>query len=146
MNSLTDGFKQPIPAWVGEIKSEALRKFSLSSFSAMCRAGDVRLIRDLFRRFWPFVDAFPKIINRGSLHILKKELIKTFGLDMIDLFRLGLNVLSHMQKDEEDHRQLWLKTANVLGITPADLRQPPIPEIKRVTSVVAEGVDPYMML
>ena len=50
-----------------------------------------------------------------------------------------------MQKDEEDHRQLWLKTAHVLGLTPTDLRQPPTPEVRAVTSVIAEDVDPYMM-
>ena len=145
MNSLTDGFKQPIPAWVSEINNEALQKISLSSFATMCRAGDMRLTKDLFLRFWPFVDAFPKVINRACLHILKTELVKTFGLEMIDVFRLGFQVLSSMQKDEEDHRQLWLKTANVLGLTSADLRQHPIPEVKTVTSVIAEDVDPYMM-
>jgi len=92
------------------------------------------------------VDAFPRIINRGCLHILKKELVNTFGLEMIDLFRLGFKVLSSMQKDEEDHRQLWLKTAHVLGLASADLRQPPILEVKRITSVIAEDVDPYVML
>jgi len=145
MNSLTDGFKQPIPAWVCEISNEALQKISRSSFATMCRTGDMRLTKNLFLRFWPFVDAFPNIINRSCVHILKKELVKTFGLDMIDIFRLGFQVLSSMQKDEEDHRQLWLKTANVLGLTSADLRQRPIPEVKTATSVIAEDIDPYTM-
>jgi hypothetical protein len=145
MNSLTDGFKQPMPTWVREIKSEALQKITLSPFATACRGGDMGLTKELFLRFWPFVDAFPKIINRGCLHILKKELVKTFGLEMIDLFRLGFQVLSSMQKDEEDHRQLWLKTSHVLGLTPIDLRQPPTPEVKAVTSVIAEDVDPYIM-
>src|SRR5437899_974633 len=95
MNSLTDRFKQPIPAWVKEIKNEALQKISLSPFATACRAGDMGLTKELFLRFWPFVDAFPKIINRGCLHILKRELVRTFGLEMIDLFRLGFEVLSH---------------------------------------------------
>lgn len=145
MNSLTNRFKQPLPAWVREIKSETLRKISLSPFATMCRAGDMRLTKELFLRFWPFVDAFPKIVNRGCLHILRKELVNTFGLEMIDLFRLGFQILSSMQKDEEDHRQLWLKTTHVLGLASADLRQPSIPEVKMVTSIIAEDVDPHMM-
>lgn len=145
MNSLIKGFRQPIPSWIDEIKSDALLKFSLSSFSAMCRAGDMTLTRDLLLHFWPFVDAFPKIINRGCLHILRKELVNSFGLEMIDLFRLGFQVLSAMQKDEEDHRQLWLKTARILGLTLEELRQSTIPEVNRVISFVAENVDPYAM-
>jgi len=93
MNSLTDRFKQPIPAWVKEIKNEALQKISLSPFATGCRAGDMRLAKDLFIRFWPFVDLFPKIINRGCVNILKKELVKTFGIEIIDLFRLVFQVL-----------------------------------------------------
>lgn len=145
MNSLTDGFKQPIPQWVSEIRNETLQKISLSPFATACRDGDMRLTKNLFQRFWPFVDAFPKIINRACLHILKTELVKTFGLEMIDLFRLGFQVLSSMQQDEEDHRQLWLKTAHVLGLTSTDLHQHSTPEVKMVTSVIAEDVDPYMM-
>ena len=145
MNSLTDRFKQPITAWVKEIKNEALQKISLSPFATACRAGDMGLTKELFLRFWPFVDAFPKIINRGCVNILKKELVKTFGLEIIDLLRPGFQVLSSMRQDEEDHRQLWLKTAHVLGLTPTDLRQPPTPEVRAVTSVIAEDVDPYMM-
>jgi hypothetical protein len=60
MNSLTDRFKQPLPAWVSEIRKEALRKISLSPFAIACRAGDMTLTKDLFLRFWPFVEAFPK--------------------------------------------------------------------------------------
>jgi len=145
MNSLTERFKQPIPGWVSEIRNETLQKISLSPVATGCRGCDMRLTKELLLRFWPFVDAFPRIINRGCLHILKKELVKTFGLEMIDLFRLGFQVLSSMQKDEEDHRQLWLKTSHVLGLTSTDLRQPPTPEVKMVTSVIAEDIDPYIM-
>jgi hypothetical protein len=144
MNSPVDRFKQPVPSWVAEIKNEAFQKISSSPFAVACRGGDMRLARELFLRFWPFVEAFPKIINRSCVEILKKELVKTFGLEIIDLFRLGVQVLSSMQKDEEDHRELWLKTAAVLGLTSSDLRQPPIPQVRTVTSVIAKDAEPYI--
>jgi hypothetical protein len=50
-----------------------------------------------------------------------------------------------MQRDGEDHRELWLKTAAILGLAPTDLAQSAIPEVQLVTSFVAEDVDPFSM-
>lgn len=111
MNSLTDGFKQPLPAWV-DIKNDAVEKNLRSPFAADVPCRRHELNENPVSTLLAVCRCISKD-NRSCLHILNKELVKTFGLEMIDVFRLGFQVLSSMQTDEEDHRELWLKTAYI---------------------------------
>jgi pyrroloquinoline quinone (PQQ) biosynthesis protein C len=146
MGNLVDRFNEPLPRWVEDVDREACAKLSASAFARECRSGNVSVIRELIFRFWPFVDAFPKMINQGCLHLLKEDLFRSHGLELIGLFRAGFELLLGIEKDEENHRSLWLKTADALGLSYGELERTPSAEVRAINDSVGEETDPSTML
>lgn len=134
-----------LPNWIVDIKEEAQQKIINASFASACRAGDLPKMQALIIGLWPFVNAFPKIIIRGALHVsqdhrlVNKELINTF-------LHRGRQVLTGISKDEENHRRLWLETGQALGLKyPSDFDRPSIREVEVWIEAVSSSNDPFSL-
>jgi len=146
MTSLLERFSQPLPGWVDEINHEVFQRVSAGYYAKECRSGNINVVREIIYRFWPFIDAFPGMVNRGCLCLLKEDLFTNYGVGLVGLLRTGFSFLMGMEKDEENHRSLWLKSAGALGLSRGDLQQMPILEIETIIQSVGEDADPFTML
>jgi pyrroloquinoline quinone (PQQ) biosynthesis protein C len=147
MSSLTDRFHQPLPSWIEEIKGEVRDKISKAEFVALCHKGDITVIESLARGLWPFIDEFPRIINRGCLRLCKPQLFHKFGfVKMLSLLRHSYEALAEIESDEEQHRKLWLDIGEALGlIYPCHYNQPILPVVKAWIRGVDKPSDPFTM-
>ena len=147
MSLLIDRFHKPLPTWIPNIKKDVRRKVESSPIIQGCARGDVSHVRALITGYWPFVDAFPKIIFRTlystKKYLLKPHFILTFGPLMLrGIHTMNAKVTKEIQSDEAAHRDLWIQTAAALGLTIKDLRnQKAIPEILHLNETVGEGTD-----
>jgi len=151
MATLTNRFREPLPTWTAAIRNEAQEKIVSSIAARACCEGDAPAIREILIRFWPFVDVFPQIIRRGCARLIRRELITTRLakvhriLDLLSLLILAKSTLSEIERDETDHRRLWLRTMEALGLSPTSLDNTPIPSIGTLMAVVGEHCDPPTM-
>ena len=119
MGTFTDRYSKPLPGWVSDIKEGVKHKVISSIASQACREGNIPALRQLLIVFWPFVDEFPKIIRRGCVKFIKHELITDPGNadDLLSLLVLADKTLTLIERDEADHRELWIKAAEAVGLT-----------------------------
>src|SRR5437870_12606855 len=111
MSPLSERFEQPLPSWIEEIKEEVDARISGANFIAACRTGDLTVLRNLVVGLWPFVDEFPRIVKRGCLRLCMSDLFYRFGPGkMLSLLLRSYKTLTEIEKDEEEHRKLWLRT------------------------------------
>lgn len=133
---------QHIPAWMEEIKAEARGKIISSGFASACRQGDTVVMRGLVTGLWPFVNEFPRSIINGIARLKKIGLGQDRALLNTLLYR-GPEVLSGIQRDEKNHRKLWLETGRALGLNyPLDYDQPVLPETQAWIDAVNANSDP----
>ena len=118
MGIFTDRYSRPLPDWVCDIKEEVTSKVKSSIASQACREGNIPALRQLFISFWPFVDEFPKTIRRGCVKFIKHKLITDPGNadDLLSLLVLADKTLTLIERDEEEHRELWIKAAEAVGL------------------------------
>ena len=147
MGKFTDRYSRPLPDWVYAIKAQVKHKVTSSSASHVCCEGHIPALRKLLIIFWPFVDEFPKIVRRGCVKFIKHELITDPGKagDLLALLVLADKTLTLIEKEEEEHRALWIKAAEAVGLTHQDLEQPTIPSVKKLTTDVERWTDPTAM-
>ena len=147
MGTLTDRYSRPLPGWVYDIKERVKDKVINSIAAQACHEGNVPALRQLLIVFWPFVDEFPKIIRRGCVKFIKRKLTTDPGNadDLLSLLVLADKTLTLLEKDEEDHRELWVKAAEAVGLTYQDLEQPPIPLVEKLTTEMETWTDPATM-
>lgn len=88
-----------------------------------CRESDKKAMATLMIRFWPFVDEFPKIIEKHKELIIKKEKWH-YPFSIWRLASCCKEILSERKYDEENHRQLWLNTSLALGLSEDHLYYP----------------------
>lgn len=145
MPVLINRFCESLPHWIGEIKQKAHNKITSSNFAAACRMGDADVMRELILGLWPFVDVFPKMIIRASRHLRKSDLLKDRDL-LNTLIHRSSQTLSEIQKDEADHRQLWLGAGRSLGLSyPADFKSQTLAEVKAWIDEVSRNSDSFAM-
>ena len=147
MGTFTDRYSKPLPGWVSDIKEGVKHKVISSIASQACREGNIPALRQLLIVFWPFVDEFPKIIRRGCVKFIKHELITDPGNadDLLSLLVLADKTLTLIERDEADHRELWIKAAEAVGLTYQDLEQYPIPLVKKLIAEMEAWADPAAM-
>jgi len=147
VGTFTDRYSKPLPGWVSDIKEGVKFKVISSIASQACREGNIPALRQLLIVFWPFVDEFPKIIRRGCVKFIKHELITDPGNadDLLSLLVLADKTLTLIERDEADHRELWIKAAEAVGLTYQDLEQYPIPLVKKLIAEMEAWADPAAM-
>ena len=147
MGTFTDRYSRPLPNWVSDIKEGVKHKVISSIAAQACREGNIPALRQLLIVFWPFVDEFPKIIRRGCVKFIKHELITDPGNahDLLSLLVLADKTLTLIERDEADHRELWIKAAEAVGLTHRDLEQPPIPLVEQLITEMERWADPAAM-
>jgi hypothetical protein len=147
VGTFTDRYSKPLPGWVSDIKEGVKHKVISSIASQACRDGNIPALRQLLIVFWPFVDEFPKIIRRGCVKFIKHELITDPGNadDLLSLLVLADKTLTLIERDEADHRELWIKAAEAVGLTYRDLEQPPIPLVEKLITEMETWADPAAM-
>ena len=147
MGIFTDRYSRPLPDWVCDIKEEVTSKVKSSIASQACREGNIPVLRQLLIVFWPFVDEFPKIVRRGCVKFIKHGLITDPGNadDLLSLLVLADKTLTLIERDEADHRELWIKAAEAVGLTSQDLEQYPIPLVKKLIAEMEAWADPAAM-
>jgi len=147
VGTFTDRYSRPLPGWVDDIKEEVKDKVTRSIASQVCREGNIPALRQLLIIFWPFVDEFPKIIRRGCVKFIKHELITDPGNahDLLSLLVLADKTLTLIERDEADHRELWIKAAEAVGLAYQDLEQPPIPLVEKLITEMERWADPAAM-
>ena len=147
MGTFTDRYSRPLPNWVSDIKEGVKHKVISSIAAQACREGNIPALRQLLIVFWPFVDEFPKIIRRGCVKFIKHELITDPGNahDLLSLRVLADKTLTLIERDEADHRELWIKAAEAVGLTHRDLEQPPIPLVEQLITEMERWADPAAM-
>lgn len=125
MNSVTHNEPADRPNWVSGIKEEVHRKVRTCTLTAGCRQGDHACVKALVIGFWPFVDAFPGIIKDRYLNVSDTELDS-----QARVMQRAAQILARMENDERSHRDLWLCTAEAMGLDPTrDLVRNPLAEI-----------------
>ena len=147
METRTDRYSRPLPDWVDDIKGEVTDKVKRSIASKVCREGNIPALRQLVVIFWPFVDEFPKIVRHGCVKFIKHKLITDPGNadELLSLLVLADKTLTLIERDETEHRALWIKTAEAVGLTDQDLERPPIPLVKKLTTEMKTWTDPAAM-
>jgi hypothetical protein len=143
----TDRYSKPLPGWVSDIKEGVKSKVTSSIASQACREGNIPALRQLLIVFWPFVDEFPKIVRRGCVKFIKHQLITDPGNadDLLSLLVLADKTLTLIERDEEEHRALWIKSAEAVGLTYQDLEQSPIPLVDKLITEMETWTDPAAM-
>lgn len=147
METRTDRYSKPLPDWVYDIKDEVKSKVKGSIASKVCREGNIPSLRQLLVIFWPFVDGFPNIVRRGCVKFIKNELItdpRSAG-DLLSILVLADKTLTLIERDEAEHRALWIKTAEAVGLTYQDLERPPIPRVMALATEIKTWTDPAAM-
>jgi len=144
---LSDQYSRPLPEWVWHIKEEVKNKVRSSIAAQECREGNIPTLRQLLIVFWPFVDKFPKIIRRGCAKFLKHEFITNpeKAGDLLSLLFLADKTLMLIERDEAEHRELWIKAAEAAGLTYHHLEQPPTPLVKDLITEVETWTDTAAM-
>jgi hypothetical protein len=147
VGKFTDRYSRPLPNWVYDIKEQMKHKVTSSSASQACCEGNIPAMRKLLIIFWPFVDEFPKIVRRGCVKFIKHKLITDPGNadDLLSLLVLADKTLTLIERDEEEHRALWIKTAEAVGLAHQDLEQYPVPHVKKLITDIGAWTDPAVM-
>ena len=148
MRSLKERFEMPLPQWIEEVNQEACSKIAASQFAALCRAGDLRVMRNAVLVLWPFVDEFPHMLARGCRRLFfQMNLMLTHGpFEVISLLRRGREILREIKLDEEDHRKLWLLTGQVLDLNyPSDFYSKTSPAVEKWVARVDSSAKPFQM-
>jgi len=146
MISLQDTFDHPLPGWIDEIKAAARGKIVNAPFARACRQGDSAAMQGLVVGLWPFVDEFPRSIIRFATRLPKLSLFGDRAL-LNALLHRGPTILSGIQKDEENHRKLWLEAGQALGLSvPEDFRRPGLHETQTWLDAINAEADPSTIL
>jgi pyrroloquinoline quinone (PQQ) biosynthesis protein C len=146
MDSFASVFSEPLPPWIGDIKSRARAKITSAAFAEKCRNGNKGVMRGLIIGLWPFIDEFPISMIRGMARLprnglsTERELLNTF-------LHRGPQTILRIKRDEENHRKLWLQTGKALELQyPDNFRCPALPETQAwIDAINAEG-DPSTLL
>jgi hypothetical protein len=147
VGKFTDRYSRPLPDWVHAIKEQVKQKVTSSIAAHVCYEGNIPALRKLLIIFWPFVDEFPKIVRRGCVKFIKHELITDPGNadDLLSLLVLADKTLTLIERDEEEHRALWIKAAEAVGLAYQDLDQYPVPHVKKLITDMGAWTDPAAM-
>ena len=112
------------PLWLDGVKKEALAMVEASPLTQGCAAGDMGSLRSLMIGFWPFVNAFPGIIE------------SKYGATGDD--DRAAQALAGMEGDERSHRTKWVDTCRAIGIDEAQFGGEPQPLMQRLIGFVSE--------
>lgn len=146
MTRWAERFRAPLPDWIQGIKNEVEEKVSHCRITSACKTGNPKFIKEFLICYWRFVDIFPEIIFRGSFRLLRREFLENLSMEKVkDFIIIGADVLNEIRGDETSHRELWLKTAEALGLSYQDLQRPPYEEVLAIGEYVGENIGPYIM-
>lgn len=142
---LATKFERPLPHWAEEIKKEVYTRIAEAPFAKACREGNRESMRRLIIDLWPFVDVFPDVVKRGYWRLIKPSFIFRYGAgNMLRLFRKSMHVLTSIERDEKEHRDLWLDTGIALGLSyPKDFAKNPTPQTKRWLASITNNKGPF---
>jgi pyrroloquinoline quinone (PQQ) biosynthesis protein C len=136
----------PLPAWISEVKVEAAVKITAAAFACACRQADLAVMRGLIVGLWPFVNKFPRCIMRGVAKVSKTSAFNERELLNTLLYRSSQS-LTRIQRDEENHRKLWLEAGRALGLDfPHHFNRAIPPETQTWINAVNAAVDPFTLL
>jgi len=149
MGSLKKSFYRDLPLWISTIREEVTRKVEASPLIQGCARGDKRYIKSLIVGYWWFVDQFPESIARARHRVLEKtvrkpkKIITKFGATaLIDVLAIHTETTLGMQKDEKNHRALWLQTARAIGLEKVDLEGvKPLHEVRKLHDLIYTETD-----
>ena len=117
-----------------------------------CREADPRYLLGLFGGFWPFVDQFPAVIEKGYAKIaadssdLQLSSAQRRGIERMGRMLGGSEALAAMADDEREHRNLWLRSAGRADISLEDLVDfGVLPSAARLTGDMEESLGPVEM-
>lgn len=146
MANWAERFCLPVPSWISDIKREVEEKVAGCKIAEACLTGERKFIKEFLVCYWPFVDVFPKIISRGAVRLLARELVRELNTkNIFEFSSLGVEILSEIRRDESSHRELWLKTAESVGLTYRDLNSSSYPEVTAISELVGEDSETYVM-
>lgn len=145
MNPLVEKFERDIPPWVGGIKETAAQKITNLNLVQDCARGDDEALYKLILGFWPFVRDFPDHISGATKSMARgKYLSNVQKLHLRGLLAEVSGLLPDIRRDEERHRDLWIKTASVLSISLPELTtiKKVTPEMKFLLTLTEEETHP----
>ncbi len=122
-NALVDKFNQGIPDWFTNVKRKAADKIQNLNLAGACAQANGNAIKALVLGFWPFVDVFPSHIEQATWALVRgKRLSEAQKRDLPELMRSVRGLLPSIRDDEENHRLLWIETAEAIGISREELQ------------------------
>ena len=140
-------FNTPPPVWFKEIKEEAYRKITEAPFTEVCKRADIEGMKILNQNLWPFIELFPRLVQRGYLKLLKPRLFFRHGFfNMTSLVYQSIVFLFSIKRDEKIHSRLWVDAGIALGLQyPDDFKEAPTPETLDWIKEVSNKSDPTEM-
>lgn len=143
--SLVERLNQPLPYWVEEIEKEVYLRIAEAPFAVACRKGNKEVMRRLVINLWPFVDVFPDVVKRSYWKLIKPSFIFQYGAgNMVQLLRKSIRVLTSIERDEKEHRNLWIDIGTALGLDyPNDFTKNPTPQTKRWLESITDNKGPF---
>lgn len=133
-------------AWFTPVRDEVYRRVAATRLTEACRRGEHTVIAEFFICFWPFVNVFPAIIRQSRRPLIQSIRQKGSASRVNDLLALGRHTLATMQRDEANHRTLWIECAATVGLGYANLASRRYAETERIIEHVAEDTDPATKL
>ena len=140
-------FHTPPPIWFKSIKEEAYKRISEAPFTEVCKQADIEGMKILDQNLWPFIELFPRLVQRGYLKLLKPKLFFRHGFfNMISLVYQSVVFLFSIKSDEKIHSRLWVDAGVALGLQyPEDFKNPPTPQTRSWIEEVSNKSDPTEM-
>ena len=136
-------FTRNLPDWLGNCKLAVRERVYTSPLMIGCTEGQEKYIRAFLIGAWPFVEAFPSMIDNAVERLVHEELFNQYGIkSAADLYRRGSQLLRGMREDEVSHRGLWIQTAEAVSVTKLDLySNHPSQEVLALNSAVGNHTD-----
>lgn len=147
MVNFKEKFQTPPPDWFKDIKAEAYKKISEAPFMEVCKRGDIEAMKILDQNLWPFIELFPRLVQREYLKLLRPRLFLRHGiLNMISLVYRSIVFLFSIKSDEKIHSRLWVDAGIALGLRyPEDFKKAPTPQTLDWIKEVSNKSDPSEM-
>lgn len=117
-NPLIQRFQSEIPSWFPEVKEIAMGKISALPLVQACARGDKEAAKLLLAGFAAFIEQFPEHIDQATrVMVRRKHLTPSQKEHFRPLLKKVSRLLPSIRKDELEHRLLWIKSSEALGIS-----------------------------
>ncbi len=136
-------WSQPLPAWTEAVRAEIEGKIQGARFVKECQAANLTVVKNIVILLWPFVQKYPALIESG-VKKAKQHLFRRFKICPWWNFRTtGATMVGIMQREEEEHGELWLTMGSALSINLKDVfYRDPRREIEPLIDAFIKAPDP----